>query len=145
MPGVRALLEGMGEELVVFEDANGRRLYDLPQAPRPDPDTPAPARLLGAFDSSLLAYAVKRRTRIVPEALRDMVYDKGNLRIQPTILLDGLVAGTWSVEVRRGEATLTLRPAAKPKRADRAELTAEAENLLEALYPRAKARRVAVE
>ena len=72
-------------------------MYDLPEAPRPDPDTPAPPRLLGAFDSTLLAYAVKHRARIVPEGLREAIYDKGNLRIQPTIVLDGLVAGTWSV------------------------------------------------
>ncbi|MGA7704766.1 MAG: winged helix DNA-binding domain-containing protein [Solirubrobacteraceae bacterium] len=145
VPTVRALLEGMGEQLVAFEDETGRTLYDLPQAPRPDPDTPAPPRLLGAFDSSLLAYAVKRRTRIVPESLREVVYDKGNLRIQPTILLNGLVAGTWSVEARRGQATLTLRPAGKLKRADRAALTGEAEGLLEGLYADTKGRRVVVE
>ncbi len=145
VPAVRGLLEGMGERLVCFEDEAGRRLYDLPEAPRPDVDTPAPARLLGAFDSSLLAYAVKRRTRIVPEALREVVYDKGNLRIQPTILLDGLVAGTWSVETKRRVATLTLRPTIKLKRADRAELTAEAEGLLAGLYGDAKDRQVVVE
>lgn len=145
VPAVRALLEGMGERVVVFEDEAGRTLYDLPGAPRPDPDTPAPARLLGAFDSSLLAYAVKRRSRIVPEALRAVVYDKANLQIRPTILLDGLVAGTWSVELRRGEATLTLRPAGRLKRVERAALTTEAGSLLDALHADAKARRVAVE
>jgi len=145
VPAVRALLEGMDERLVSFEDAQGRTLFDLPEAPRPDPDTPAPPRLLGSFDSSLLAYAVKHRTRIVPDSLRAAVYEKGNLRIQPTILLDGLVAGVWSVEVRRGAATLTLRPAGRLGRADRAELRAEAEGLLEALYVTAKGRRVVVE
>jgi hypothetical protein len=144
-PAVRELLEDMTEELVVFTDKDGRTLYDLPRAPRPDPDTPAPARLLGAFDSTLLAYATKRRTRIVPNELREVVYEKANLQIRPTILLDGLVAGTWSVEVRRGEAALTLRPAGKLKRADRAALTTEAGNLLDALHSGTKARRVAVE
>jgi len=145
VPVVRALLEGMGERLVLFEDEAGRTLYDLPGASRPDSEISAPARLLGAFDSTLLAYAAKRRTRILPESLREVVYDKGNLRIHPTILLDGLVAGTWSVETHRGEATLTLRPADKLRRADRAALTAEAGSLLEALHAAAKGRRVVVE
>jgi hypothetical protein len=145
VPVVRTLLEGMEERLAVFADESGHTLYDLPEAPRPDPHTPAPARLLGAFDSTLLAYAVKRRSRIVPAALRDVVYDKGNLRIQPTIVLDGLVAGTWSVEVRRREATLTLRPVGRLRRTDRAELTAEAEGLLAGLYPDAKAWQVVSE
>jgi len=145
VPLVRALLEGMEERLAVFADESGRTLYDLPEAPRPDPDTPAPPRLLGAFDSTLLAYAVRHRGRIVPEGLREVIYDKGNLRIQPTIVLDGLVAGTWSVEQRRREATLTLRSAGKPARADRAELMAEAEGLLAGLYPKAKGRQVVVE
>lgn len=142
---MRALLEGMSEELIVFEDEHGQTLYDLPESPRPDPDTPAQARLLGAFDSCLLPYAVKRRSRIVPESLREIVYDKANLRIRPTILLDGLVAGTWSVEVRRGEAALTLCPAGKLGRVDCADLSAEAGSLLEALYADAKSRRVVVE
>ena len=145
VPVVRKLLDDMGKQPIVLEDESGRTLYDLPGAPRPDPETPAPARLLGAFDSSLLAYASKRRTRIVPESLREVVYDKGNLRIHPTILLDGLVAGTWAVEARRSAATLTLRPADKLKRADRAALTAEAESLLEALHANAKQRQVVVE
>jgi hypothetical protein len=144
-PPIRKLLDGLGSELVSFEDARGRTLYDLPEAPRPDPDTPAPPRLLGAFDSTLLAYAARRRERILPEGLRDVVYQKANLQIRPTLLLDGLVAGTWSIDVRRGEATLTLRPAGKLPRAAAAALSAEGTGLLEALHPSAKARRVTTE
>jgi Winged helix DNA-binding domain len=71
-----------------------------------------------------------------------VVYQKANLQIRPTLLLDGLVAGTWSIDVRRGEATLTLRPAGKLPRAASAALRAEGTGLLEALHPSAKARRV---
>jgi len=144
-PAVRELLEGLHSELAVFEDEYGRMLYDLPEAPRPDPDTPAPSRLLGAFDSTLLACAAKRRERIIPEALRDVVYQKANLQIRPTFLVDGLVAGTWAIEVRRREASLTLRPAAKLAGPVRTALTAQATSLLEALHPAAKAHHVAVE
>ena len=144
-PPVRAHLERMDSELAPFEDDHGRTLYDLPGAPRPDPDTAAPARLLGGFDSSLLAYASRRRERIVPDALRDVVYQKANLQVRPTFLLDGLVAGTWSIDVRRRVATLTLRPSGRLARADRSALTAEAASLLQALHPAATGHEVSVE
>jgi hypothetical protein len=142
---IRNLLEGLDRELVRFADEHGRILYDLPDAPRPGPDTAAPPRLLGAFDSTLLAYAAKRRERILPEALREVVYQKANLQIRPTFLIDGLVAGTWSTDARRGEATLTLCPAGKLTRAARAALSSEGTGLLKALYPDARAYRVSAD
>lgn len=143
-PPVRERLGRLADELTTFEDDDGRTLYDLPDAPRPDPETPVPPRLLGAFDSTLLAYAAARRRRILPDALREVVYEKANLRLLPTFLVDGLVTGTWSVEVRRREATLTLRPAGRLARQDRAALAAEATRLLAALHPDAGAHRVSV-
>ena len=140
-PPVRELLEA-NRRLERLEDAHGRTLYDLPGAPRPDVDTPAPPRYLGAFDSSLLAYASKRRERIVPEALRDVVYERKNLQVKPAFLVDGRVAGIWSSEVKRKQATLTLQPAVKLTKADREGLAAEGEGLLRALYPAAMAYRV---
>jgi hypothetical protein len=103
VPPVRAALEQL-DDLVTFDGG----YYDLPDAPRPDPDTPAPARFLAAFDSALLAYPSKRRTRIVPDELRDLVYLRKNLQVKPTFLVDGRVAGIWGIEVKRREATLTL-------------------------------------
>jgi hypothetical protein len=144
-PPVRAALERLAPDLARFEDEDGRTLYDLPEAPRPDPETPAPPRLLAAFDSVLLAYAAKRRTRILPDAHRDAVYERRNLQIRPSYLVDGLVAGTWSVEVKRREATLTLRPLERLARATRTALMDEAERLARALQPQAKAHKVLVE
>jgi hypothetical protein len=143
-PPVRAALERLAPDLTCFEDEHGRALYDLPEAPRPDPETPAPPRLLAAFDSVLLAYAAKRRTRILPDAHRDAVYERRNLQIRPSYLVDGLVAGTWSIEVKRREATLTLRPLERLARATRTALVDEAEGLARALQPQAKAHKVAV-
>jgi hypothetical protein len=142
-PPVRDALERL--ELARFDDEDGRPLYDLPGAPLPDPETPAPPRLLAAFDSALLAYAVKRRARILPEAHRDAVYERANLRIRPTFLVDGLVAGTWSSELRRREATVTLRPLERLTRATRTALVAEAEALARAVYPEARGHGVIVE
>jgi hypothetical protein len=113
-------------------------LFDLPGAPRPDPDTPAPPRFLAAFDSALLAYPAKRRTRIVPDALRDLVYLRKNLQVKPTFLVDGFVAGIWSIEVKRREATLTLTGAPD------AAILEEGEKLVRWAYPDAKAHHVVV-
>jgi hypothetical protein len=143
-PPVREALERVGAELERFEDEDGRTLYDLADAPRPDPETPAPPRLLAAFDSVLLAYAAKRRGRILPDQHRDAVYERRNLQIRPSYLVDGLVAGTWSVEVKRREATLTLRPLERLARATRSALVDEAERLVRTLQPEANGHAVVV-
>ena len=142
---VRAALERLAPQLERCEDGGSRPLYDLPEAPRPDPETPAAPRLLAAFDSVLLAYATGRRARILPDAHRDAVYERANLRIRPTFLIDGLVAGTWSIEVRRREAILTLRALQRLPRGERAALVQEAERLVRALHPDAVAHGVLVE
>jgi hypothetical protein len=143
-PPVREALERVGAELERFEDEDGRTLYDLADAPRPDPETPAPPRLLAAFDSVLLAYAAKRRGRILPDQHRDAVYERRNLQIRPSYLVDGLVAGTWSIEVKRREATLTLRPLERLARATRSALVDEAERLVRTLQPEANGHAVVV-
>ena len=81
----------------------------------------------------------------MPDDLRNIVYEKANMQIRPTFLLDGLVAGTWSIELRRREATLTLVSHRKIARAQRVALNAEAGGLLAALHPGAKARHVVFE
>jgi Winged helix DNA-binding domain len=141
-PPVREALERL--ELERLEDEDGRQLFDLPDAPRPDGDRDAPPRLLAAFDSALLAYAPKHRARILPPEYRDAVYERANLRILPSFLVDGLVAGTWSSEVRRREAVVTLQPLRKIDRAARAALTEEAERLARAMHPAAKGHRVEI-
>lgn len=93
-PPVRIALEAM--DLERFQDVRGRRLYDLPEAPRPDPQTPAPPRLLPWFDNAILAYAPASRGRILPDEYKDHVYRRANLQWLPTILVDGMVAGTWA-------------------------------------------------
>jgi hypothetical protein len=145
VPPVRAALERLTPELVRLEDERGRPLFDLPDAPRPQAETPAAPRLLAAFDSVLLAYASGRRARILPDAHREAVYERANLKIRPTFLIDGLVAGTWSIEVRRREATLTLRALQRLARGQRSALEREAERLVQALHPDAVAHGVRFE
>jgi hypothetical protein len=141
---VRAALERLAPQLERVAGGDSRALYDLPEAPRPDPETPAAPRLLAAFDSVLLAYATGRRARILPDAHRDAVYERANLRIRPTFLIDGSVAGTWSIEVRRREALLTLQTLQRVSRSERAALVREAEQLVRALHPAAATHGVVV-
>jgi Winged helix DNA-binding domain len=126
LKGLKDTVEGMADELVAF--TFGRRtLYDLPDAPRPDEDTPAPARLLPEFDSLLLAH--QDRTRVISDERRKALATK-NLRIQATFLVDGFVAGSWTVERKRGTTTLTLSAFERLAKPVRDELAAEAEALL---------------
>jgi hypothetical protein len=126
LKGLKAAVESIAGELVAFK--HGRRtLYDLPGAPRPGADVPAPPRLLPEFDSLLLAH--QDRTRIITDERRKALATR-NLRIQATFLVDGVVAGSWSVKTARGAATLTLS-AFEPLAADvKDALAAEAEALL---------------
>ncbi len=84
-----------------------RELFDLPDAPRPAEDVPAPARFLPEFDNLVLAHA--DRTRLLAEEHRGRIVTK-NLRVRATFLWDGMVAGTWEVKRVRGVATLTAAP-----------------------------------
>jgi len=145
VPPVRAALERLESELERFEDSGGRALYDLPGAPRPETDeTAPPVRLLPWFDSVLLAYAPGRRARILPDEHRDAVYNRKNLQIRPTFLVDGLVAGIWAIEAKGRKAALTLTPLRKlPKRTTKT-LVNEAERLVRFLHPDASAPAVVV-
>ena len=128
LKGLRYVFAGLEDELDVLD----RGLYDVPNAPRPDPETPAPVRFLPAFDNMLLAY--KDRTRIIDEEHRPKVVTK-NLRIHPTFLVDGFAAGMWSVKATKKKATLTLEPfAILPKKAQK-ELRDEGEALLRFAEP----------
>jgi DNA glycosylase AlkZ-like len=126
LKGLKDAVKGMADELVEFK--HGRRtLYDLPDAPRPGEDVPAPPRLLPEFDNLMLAH--QDRTRVITEDRRKALATK-NLRIQATFLVDGVVAGSWAVKTTRGAATLTLSSFEPLAKGVKDELAAEAEGLL---------------
>jgi len=102
-------------------------LFDLPDAPRPSEESEAPVRFLPEYDNVLLAHA--DRTRIIADEHRPLVATK-NLRILATFLVDGFVAGTWSVVRKRKSAVLKLEPFARLGRETRKALVAEGEQLL---------------
>ncbi|MBV8064619.1 MAG: AlkZ family DNA glycosylase [Actinobacteria bacterium] len=118
--GLRASLALL--DLRTFRDEKGRELFDVPRAPLPDPDTPAPVRFLPKWDNVLLSFA--DRTRILPERYRKAIIGM-NGDVRPTFLVDGYVAGTWAAEKGR---VITTPFGTLPRGAKR-ELAEEAERL----------------
>jgi hypothetical protein len=88
----RAAVAALGDELVTLTGPDGGTLHDVPAAPRPPGDAPAPPRLLGMWDNALLAYV--DRGRIIPPEHRKLV-TRNNGDVLPTLLVDGYVAGVW--------------------------------------------------
>jgi hypothetical protein len=121
MPEIGRALERM-EPLRRFRDEQGRELYDVPRAPLPGPETPAPVRFLPKWDNVLLAFA--DRTRVLPEQYRKTVI-RQNGDVAQTVLVDGLVAGIWSVDGGR----VVVEPFAPLSRSVRREVADEAERL----------------
>ena len=106
-----------------FRDEKGKELLDLQRAPLPDPQTPAPVRFLPTWDATLLVHA--RRTQILPEAYRPLVFNTKTPHSVPTFLVDGAVAGTWRYESGRVE----VKPFEPLPRAARREVDDEAKRL----------------
>ncbi len=121
VPTLAPTLERM--ELRRFSDERGAELLDLPRAPLPHPDTPAPVRFLPTWDATLLVHA--RRTQILPETYRPKVFATRTPQSVPTFTIDGQVAGTWRFE-RGGVRTTSFDPI--PREVARA-LADEAERL----------------
>jgi len=127
-------LAALDPELERLTDERGRELYDLRGAPRPPADTPAPLRLLGEWDNVLLSHG--DRTRMFDDETRRRVIRK-NGDVLPTILLDGVVAGTWWWRRKKDVATLEATPFVRLTKTDKADLEREAELALAVLEPAA--------
>jgi hypothetical protein len=93
---------GRAVALARYRDQDGRELVDLPGLPLPDPDTAAPVRFLAHWDAALLVHA--QRTGILPEEHRPRVFASKNPFSVGTYLVDGRVAGAWTV--REGQVVL---------------------------------------
>ncbi|MEV7616983.1 winged helix DNA-binding domain-containing protein [Streptomyces sp. NPDC089799] len=102
---LKEAFERLRPQLVTFLDEAGTELFDLPDAPRPDEETPAPPRFLPEFDNLLLSHA--DRTRVVPAELKGRSW-KGN-QAYCTLLVDGFLAGLWRLDdVSEGEGRVEL-------------------------------------
>jgi len=103
----------------------GEELLDVPDAPLPDHDTPAPVRFLPTWDATLLVHA--RRTGILPEEYRPLVFNTKTPHSVNTFLVDGSVAGTW----RYDDGRVQLEPFGELDESTWEQLRDEAEALAE--------------
>jgi hypothetical protein len=123
---LRPVVDSLRPELVTFRDEHSVELFDLPDAPRPDPDTPAPPRFIYDFDNLFLSHA--DRSRVVTDDYRRQTYPDN---VQPSlILLDGFTAADWKITRDRDHAAITIHPFIPLTAADHAAITAEGARLL---------------
>ncbi|HEU0113042.1 MAG TPA: winged helix DNA-binding domain-containing protein [Thermomicrobiales bacterium] len=123
LSGLRSTVDAMRPALRHFQDERGRELLDLPDAPRPDANLPALPRFLPDYDNALLGPADRRRVFADDQRRRVSIG-------RPTFLVDGFVAGTWSLSRRRDAARLRLEPFAPLSHRDRIAVAEEGERLL---------------
>jgi hypothetical protein len=121
LTGLGEVIDRLRPRLRTYHDEHGRELFDVPGAPLPHPDTPAPVRLLPEFDNAVHAHA--DRTRIERSSHHQHVLPK-------TFLLDGFVGGTWRLVRSRGKMTLEISPFEEITREERVALAEEAMRLL---------------
>ena len=121
------VIEDLRPRLLTFHDERGKELFDLPEAPRPDPDTRAPARFLPAFDNLILSHA--DRTRVISDEYRKAIASKNGM-VPATVLVDGFVSGTWKTERVRGRTSLVISPFEPLTKNTRKALTEEGEQLI---------------
>ena len=133
LTGLKTVIERLRPQLRGFRDEKGRELLDLPGAPLPDAETPAPPRLLPEFDNLILAHA--DRSRVVADEHRGVVGTS-------FFLVDGFVEGTWKVVRSRAKATLQLNPFRPLTKVESTALIGEAARLLDFSLPEIGSRSV---
>jgi hypothetical protein len=138
---IREVIEPMRPRLRPFRDEDGVELFDLPQGPLPDPDTPAPVRFLPNYDNVLLGHA--DRSRVVPGPPRAPMFPgySGNVG---SLLVDGFFCGLCKVERETGSATLLIELARPLSKRNAASVTAEGRCLLKFTDAEADARNVVI-
>jgi hypothetical protein len=121
------MVDRLRPRLLSFRDEHGGELFDLHDAPRPDPDVPAPPRFLPEFDNLILSHA--DRIRVIANEYRKAIASKNGM-VPATFLVDGFVRGTWKSERSRGKATLLIEPFEPLAKNDHDALVEEGERLV---------------
>jgi hypothetical protein len=137
LAGMREVLERLRPRLRTFGDDRGRELFDVPDAPIPDPDTAAPVRFLPEYDNILLGH--DDRSRIVSPGVTPWTEVGWG-----SVLVDGFGSARWKMERDREAATVLVEPFGKLPRAAKAGVAEEAAKLLTFLAPDAGSRDVRV-
>ena len=127
LTGARVLFEEMKPGLDLYRDGEGNELFDVPGAPLPPADAPAPPRFVPEYDNLVLSHADRRR--VIAEEDRKKVFLSA-ARVRATFLIDGFVAGVWKIEKTRKSAALVVEPFAPLSPGDRDALAEEGASLL---------------
>jgi hypothetical protein len=127
LAGLREVTERLRPRLRTFRDGDGRELFDLPRAPRPDPDTPSPPRFLPEYDNVLLSHADRRR---VIDGDHPTPLFPGNGGVLGSVLVDGFFRGTWKITRKRAAVTLLIHPFNRLSKRDAAAVGEEGMRLL---------------
>jgi hypothetical protein len=127
LAGLREVIERLRPALITFRDEQGRELFDLPDAPRPAPDTPAPPRFLPQFDNVALSH--DDRGRIIDAGHRRFLLEEG-AGGYGGLLVDGFARGTWRITEDGGTPTLQIRQLDRLSARDRAAVSEEGARLL---------------
>jgi hypothetical protein len=135
LTNLQPVFDKLKSDLTQHKDERGRDLFDLPDLSIEAEDASAPVRFLPEFDNVLMAH--QDRSRIVPNAYRSKVYLPG-LRVAASVLIDGFVAGVWTTERVKREATLRIEPFSALSPHVKKELTEEGKRLLRFAEPEAK-------
>ncbi|MBB1244128.1 AlkZ family DNA glycosylase [Streptomyces durbertensis] len=133
------VFDGLRSRLTVFRGEAGQELFDLPDAPRPAADTPAPVRFLYDYDNLLLSHA--DRSRVLTVDFADQGFGR-TMEHPCAVLVDGTVAATWRLTAKSGRATMTVRPFRRLSPAEEEEVRAEAGEALGFLAAPARDREV---
>jgi Winged helix DNA-binding domain len=136
---LRDVVERLGPRLATFRDEAGNELFDLPDAPRPDPDTPAPVRFLPEYDNLLVSHA--DRSRVISEVDLETLRATERL-VRGCVLVDGFFRGLWQIKRQRGVATLHIESYGPLSNHDRDTVAEEGEHLLTFAASSAKAREI---
>jgi Winged helix DNA-binding domain len=131
---LREVVERLRPRLCVFRDENEAELFDLPDAPRPDPETPAPVRFLPEYDNVLLSHADRGR------------FHAGGYRAPPhagkggfvgSMLVDGMFRAAYTITRGRDRADLLVTPFGRFSTEEEDALAEEGSRLLAFVAPEA--------
>lgn len=124
---LKEFVDQMKPELRSYRDEGGKELLDLPDAPLPPADTPAPVRFVPDYDNLILAHAGRRR--MISDEYRSRIFLSA-ARVRATFLVDGFVQGVWKIEKNKGTATLVIEPFITLSKKDSDALVEEGERLV---------------
>jgi len=127
-------------ELRTFADERGRELFDVPDGPLPDPDTPASPRFLPEYDNFFLGHHDRSRVGDDTDRVR---LSRSTIGWQP-VLIDGFIRGAWKITTQRWAAVLRIEPTRALSTYDTAVVEAEGAALLDLMAPTAERRDIQI-